>query len=221
MQNHEMEPTPTRPAFPVGTDSHIQGFQEPHEVTRLLDAWAGGDRGAFDRVIPLVLRELHQLAASFMARQGPGHTLQPTALVHEAWLRLVGRRPMPWESRTQFFAYMATTMRRLLVNHARDRTVAKRAGGAVRVDFEVALAVPERGSPGRATDGPAEVDLLDLDAALAGLAAVDARQARIVELRYFGGLTVEETGGTLGISSRTVKREWRSARLWLLRTLAG
>jgi RNA polymerase sigma factor (TIGR02999 family) len=184
----------------------------PPQVTALLDAWGHGDPGALERLTPLVIDDLRRLARSFMARQPPGHTLQPTALVNEAYLRLLGAREASWESRRHFFAYMATTMRRLLVNHARDRGVAKRGGTATHVALDEVFDQPA---------GARRVHLLDLDRALEGLAAVDPRQARIVELRYFGGLTVEETGEALGISARTVKREWRTARLWLLRALEG
>lgn len=197
-----------------------------HDVTRLLDAWSAGDSGALDEVMPLVIDDLRRLARSFMARQRPGHTLEPTALVHEAYLRIVGRRTLPWESRTQFFAYMAATMRRLLVNHARDAKVDKKGGGAVQVAFEKAFAVAVGGVPvawpgGGEAGQPSPVDLLDLDQALRGLSAVDPRQSRIVELRYFGGLTVEETARVLEISARTVKREWHTARLWLLHALGS
>ena len=178
-----------------------------HEVTQLLDAWSAGDPDALDQVMPLVIDDLRRLARAFMARQHPGHTLEPTALMHEAYLRLVGRRPQTWASRAQFFAYIATTMRRLLVNHARDGKTARRGGEVVQVSFDEAV------------EQPRGVDLLDLDEALRGLAEVDSRQCRIVELRYFGGLSVEETAQILGISARTVKREWHTARLWLLRSL--
>ncbi len=184
------------------------------EVTRLLDAWSAGDPEALERAMPLVIDELRLLARSYMARQRPGHTLQPTALVNEAYARLVGGRPASWESRRQFFAYVASTMRRILVNHARDRRAAKRGDDVTRVAFDEALDVPA-GAKGAAV----EVDLLDLDRALESLAAVDPRQGRIVELRYFGGLTVAETAGILEVSERTVKREWHTARLWLLKAL--
>jgi RNA polymerase sigma factor (TIGR02999 family) len=191
-----------------------------NEVTRLLDAWSAGDSAALDRLIPLVMDDLRRLARSYMARQNPVHTLEPTALVNEAYLRLVGRRTMPWQNRTQFFAYIATTMRRILVNHARDGKAAKKGGNATHVAFEEAFDLPainvSVGWPGGGNPG---TDLLDLDEALRDLSAVDPRQGRIVELRYFGGLTTEETAQTLNISTRTVKREWHTARLWLLRVL--
>ncbi len=195
-----------------------------HDVTRLLDAWSAGDADALDEVMPLVIDDLRRLARSFMARQRPGHTLEPTALVHEAYLRIVGRRTLPWENRSHFFAYMATTMRRLLVNHARGAKAAKNGGDAVQVAFEEAFdvsGVPVAWPGGGGAGQPSAVDLLDLDQALCGLAAVDPRQGRIVELRYFGGLTIEETARVLEISARTVKREWHTARLWLLHALGS
>ena len=189
----------------------------PHEVTRLLDAWSGGDPAALDHLIPLVVDDLRRLAGTFLARQRAGHTLQPTALVNEAYLRLAGRRTLSWSNRTHFFAYMATTMRRLLVNHARNRRAAKRGADEVCLSLNEAIDQPAS----HLDAGPEAVDLLALDQALEELAAVSPRQSRIVELRYFAGLTVEETGEVLAISSRTVKREWRMARLWLLRALQG
>lgn len=189
-------------------------MSSPSEVTELLDAWSDGDPEALDALIPLVIDDLRRMAAAFVARGGPGQTLQPTALVHEAYLRLVGRRTVHWESRVQFFAYMAKVMRRLLVDHARHRLTAKEGGGTPRVSFDEALDP----SPGEGSD---EVELLALHESLERLAAVDPRQGRIVELRYFGGLTIEETAQALRVSPRTVKREWRTARLWLLHELSG
>ena len=186
---------------------------DSRDVTHLLDAWSAGDPAALDRLIPLVIGDLRRLARSYMVRQRPGHTLQPTALIHEAYLRLVGRRTMSWRNRTQFFAYMASTMRRILINHARDHKAKKRGGQATCMSLDDVFGI--------AADSAAHavVDLLDLDCALRSLAAVDPRQGRIVELRYFGGLTIDETAKVLEVSSRTVKREWHSARLWLLRAL--
>lgn len=214
--------TPCAPRTAVDGAFHAAA---QNEVTHLLDAWSAGDTAALDRAMPLVMPDLRRLARSFMMRRNPGHTLEPTALVHEAYLRLVGHRPVPWANRRQFFAYMATTMRRILINHARDSKTAKKGGEATPAGFEEAFDVPVDSIPvvwpgGGARRSP-EVDLLDLDRALRGLAAFDPRQSRIVELRYFGGLTNEETARTLEISVRTVKREWHSARLWLLRALGG
>ncbi len=190
-----------------------RGAAEGQDVTRLLDAWQGGDPSAFERLAPLLIGDLRRIARSHMRPQAECHTLQPTALVNEAYLRLARRRGTGWESRSHFFAYMATTMRRLLVNHARDRRAGKRGGNATHVAFDESFDRPME-SVRRTAEST--VDLIDLDRALTGLSAVDARQARIVELRFFGGLTNVEVAEDLGVSTRTVKREWHSARLWLL-----
>ncbi len=187
-----------------------------NDVTHLLDAWSAGDSAALGQVMPLVIDDLRRLARSHMARQTPGHTLQPTALIHEAYLRLVGQRTLPWRNRTQFFAYVASTMRRILINHVRDREVEKRGGQATCVPLDDVFGIAEGGG-----SSSGALDLLDLDRALQSLAEVDSRQGRIVELRYFGGLTIDETAEVLGVSPRTVKREWHSARLWLLRALGA
>lgn len=200
----------------AGNEVRYVSTVDRQDVTQLLDAWAAGDPAALDRVIPLVSDDLRRLARSYMARQAPGHTLQPTALIHEAYLRLVGRRTLPWRNRTQFFAYVASTMRRILINHARDREAEKRGGQATCVAFDDVF-----GGPAAGGSEAGNVDLLDLDRALSSLTDVDPRQGRIVELRYFGGLTVDETAEVLGVSPRTVKREWHSARLWLLRALGS
>ncbi len=185
------------------------------EVTELLDAWSGGDPQALDRLLPLVIDDLRRMAAARMAHESPGHTLEPTALVNELYLQLIGKRSVEWHSRQQFFATMAQIMRRILVDHARHRKTAKQGGDARRVTFVKALDTPAPGSSGK------DLDLVALDDALERLARIDPRQARIVELRYFGGLTIEETAGALELSSMTIKREWRTARLWLLRELGG
>ncbi len=185
------------------------------EVTELLDAWSAGDAEALDRLLPLVVEDLRRMARARMAQERPGHTLEPTELVNELYLNLAGRRSVDWESRTQFFATVAQIMRRILVDHARYRKTAKMGGGARRVTLVKALDTPVPGS------SAGDVDLVALDQALERLAGVDSRQARIVELRYFGGLTIDETAHALEISSMTVKREWRTARLWLLRELGG
>lgn len=181
-------------------------------MTRLLGAWREGDRRAGDRLIPLVYRELRRLAARCMAAERADHTLEPTALVHEAYLRLAGgSRPPPWRDRRHFFAVSSRVMRRVLVDHARARRTAKRGGEAVRVPLADAR-LPAGG------DGYRErlADLLALDQALTRLAAIDPRKSRIVELRYFGGLTVEETAEVLSLSAPTVALESRMARAWLL-----
>jgi RNA polymerase sigma-70 factor (ECF subfamily) len=187
-----------------------------HEITVLLDAWSGGDPEAFEKLLPLVLDDLRRLAQGYLRRERPGHTLEPTALIHEVYLRLVGRRQVRWENRRQFFAGMAEIMRRILVDHARRKKSAKKGGDHDPTPFDEALDTDTLWGPAiRGID----VDLVALDDALTSLAAVDPRQARIVELRYFGGLTIAETARSLDISPMTVKREWHTARLWLLREL--
>lgn len=199
---------------PVPSPAPVR-ISQRDDITGLLDAWSEGDSAALEELTPLVEGELRRLARRYMASQAPGHTLQPTALVHEAYLRLLGRRGGHWQDREHFLAYMASAMRRLLINHARDRSAAKRGGTATHVAFDEALDHPVGGPE------PKQVDLLDLDRALSDLAALDPRPARVVELRYFGGLTVQETARVLDVSPRTVKREWHAARLWLLRALGG
>jgi RNA polymerase sigma factor (TIGR02999 family) len=171
-------------------------------VTALLQAWGAGDEEAGRRLVPLVYRDLRRRAAGLLRREAPGHTLQPTALVHEAYLRLVGY-PGPWRNRSQFFGVASNLMRRILVDHARRRRAAKR--NAIRVVFDEAVQpAAER-----------EVDLVRLDEALSELCALDARQGGVVELRYFGGLTLDEAAEVLGVSVATVKRAWTMARAWL------
>lgn len=184
--------------------------EPPSGVTALLLAWSAGDRGALDALLPAVYDDLHAQAARALRREAPGHTLATTDLVHEAYLRLVDQRRARWENRAQFLGVAAECMRRVLVDHARARLTAKRGGGARAVTLTDAAA-PE--------DGP--VDVLALDDALRRLAALDAQQARVVELRYFGGLNVDETAAALGVSPSTVKRDWAVARLWLRRELAA
>lgn len=179
------------------------------EITRLLDRWSGGDSAAFDRLMPLIFDELRGLARAQFARERRHHTLQPTALVHEVYLRLVDRRSVSWQSRAQFLNFAAAMMRRILVDHARIRKADKRGGDQPTVVFDEVLDLPADLRP----------DLVAVDEALLALAAFDSRQARIVELRFFGGLTVEEIALTLGVSTRTIHREWKIARLWLLREL--
>jgi RNA polymerase sigma factor (TIGR02999 family) len=182
-------------------------MEEPErEVTALLRDWSGGDRAALERLMPLVYQELRRLAASYLRVERPDHTLQPTALVHEAYLRLVDQRGVNWQNRAHFFGIAAQMMRRILVDHARRRQAAKRDATALRLEAN-------GGEAGR------DPELLALDQALCGLESLDARQARIVELRFFGGLTVEETAEVAGVSPATVKREWRTARAWLAREI--
>jgi RNA polymerase sigma factor (TIGR02999 family) len=177
----------------------------PGEVTQLLAQIHAGNREAEDRLIPLVYAELRRLAAHYLRGERHDHTLQPTALVHEAYLRLTRMQEIDWQSRSHFFATAATLMRRILVDHARAQRAEKREGFREAVSLDDALVV----SPSRS------VDLVALDEALEKLAKIDARRSRIVELRFFGGLSEEETAHVLGISARTVKRDWRVAKAWL------
>jgi RNA polymerase sigma factor (TIGR02999 family) len=179
-----------------------------HNVTRLLADWSQGDREALDRLMPLVYDELRRLADSYLRRERRDHTLQPTALVHEAFVRLVGQ-DLHLQNRAHFFGVAAQVMRCILVDHARARLTAKRGGEAQRLSLEEAIDAP----------APREVDLIALDDALTDLARFDPQQARIVELRYFGGLTIEEVAQVLDISPATVKREWHLARTWLHREI--
>jgi RNA polymerase sigma factor (TIGR02999 family) len=180
-------------------------------VTELLAAWHGGSETARDQLVPLVYRDLRRLARAHLARERSGHTLQPTALVHEVYLRLMGHGGMDWQGRTHFFALAATTMRRLLVSYARKERAAKRGGGGTAVTL----------CEGHAMEKARDVDLLALDAALAALEKQDRRQCRVVELRFFGGLTIEETAVALGVSPATVKLDWSFARAWLFRELSS
>ena len=179
------------------------------EVTGLLHAWVRGDQDALNRLIPLVYDELHRLAHIYMTRERPGHSLQSSALVNEAYLRLVDAGHVEWKDRTHFFAISASVMRRILVDFARAHGSRKRWGNAHQVAFEEGRIA----SPGR------NRDLIALDDALQALAAIDPREARVVELRFFGGLSAEETAEVLKISSKTVLREWEHAKVWLQREL--
>lgn len=181
----------------------------PSDVTRLLLAWRGGDRAALERLVPLVYAELRRQAHRQMRRERPGHTLQTTALVNETYLRLVDSKRVRWQNRAHFFAVCAQLMRRILIDHARARRSLKRGGDAVHVALDD---TPVGSSPPHA-------DLLALDEALTRLAAMDMRKSRVVELRYFAGLSVEETAEALDLSPDTVMRDWKMAKLWLLREL--
>jgi RNA polymerase sigma factor (TIGR02999 family) len=181
------------------------------QVTVLLQAWTAGDQGARDQLIPLVYRELHALAHHYMAGEPPDATLQTTALVNELYVRLVDVRRIGWTGRTHFFAVCARLMRRVLVDVARSRKAAKRGGHAVHVPMDEHQ-IPSPEPP---------VDILALDDALDRLAAFDARKSRVVELRFFGGLDVEETAAALDVSPQTVQRDWRLAKIWLYRELSG
>ena len=184
---------------------------QPAEVTELLRRWSGGDVAARESLVPLVYDELRRLARYYLASQRSGHTLQSTAIVHEAYLRLAGRDNVHWENRSHFFAVAAQLMRRILVDHARKRNAAKRGGA------QLTLLVDEAVEP----SSQRELDLVALDDALKALAELDARQSRIVELRFFGGLSIEDTSRLLEISPATVKREWSTARAWLYEEISG
>jgi RNA polymerase sigma factor (TIGR02999 family) len=179
------------------------------EITQLLLAWSQGDRSALDQLIPLVYEELRRLAKHYMAQERAGHTLQTTALVNEAYLRLIDASQVRWQNRAHFFAVSAQLMRRILVDFARSHHQLKRGGEARRVSLNEALEV----SAGQ------EADLVALDEALSALAALDRRQSQVVELRFFGGLSVEETAEVLKVSATTVRRDWTLARAWLHREL--
>jgi RNA polymerase sigma-70 factor, ECF subfamily len=181
----------------------------PQEMTRLLAAWSDGDRAALEQLFPLVEAELHRLARRYMSRERPDHTLQTTALVNEAYLRLVDQRDVRWQNRAHFFGIAARIMRRILIDHARSHRYAKRGGGAQKVELEEAAVM----TVARASE------LVALDEALEALSRVDERKGKIVELRYFGGLTVEEAAEVLGVSPDTVTREWRRAKAFLRREL--
>ncbi len=176
-------------------------------VTELLLRWGGGDRKALDELLPLVYDELRRLARRYLRRERPGHTLQPTALVNEAYLKLIDQREISWQNRAHFFGVAARLMREILVDHARSHMAAKRGGGEQRMTLDEGVASPAAIKP--------NIDLLRLDDALQVLAKLDPQQCRIVELRYFGGLTIEETAEVLVLSPATIKREWQLARAWL------
>ena len=183
----------------------------PQDITQLLVDCRQGNRQALDELMPLVYNELRAVARRYLARERPGHTLQSTALVNEAYLKLLGQRDVQWQNRAHFFGVAAQLMRRLLVDHARRRSRAKRGSGGTRITLTEGLAVAAE----------VDVDAIALDDALTSLERLDARKGRIVELRFFGGLTVEETAEVLGTSAATVKREWQFAKAWLSRQMKG
>lgn len=183
----------------------------PEAVTQLLLEWSKGNERALDQLMPLVYAELHRLASTYLSRERSDHTLQPTALVNEAYLRLIDQTSVAWQNRSQFFGIAAQMMRRILVNHARDRHADKRGGPDIlRVSLDDAISFLEE----------RDVNLVSLDEALTRLEEMDQRQSQIVELRFFGGLTIEEVAAQLHTSPATVKREWSTAKLWLLRELS-
>jgi len=177
----------------------------PHEVTQLLQDWSGGDQAAADKLMPLVYEELRRLAHQYMRREKPGHTLQTSALVNEAYVRLVDQSKIQWEGRAHFFGIAARLMRQILVDQARRKNFAKRGGGAIQVSLDSANAVAHEQS----------ANVMALDEALKTLEQTDPRKGRIVELRFFGGMSIEETAEALKVSPGTVMREWTFARAWL------
>ena len=182
-----------------------------HEITQLLDKWSSGNQSALDELYPLVYDELHRLASRYMSRERKGHTLQTTALINEAYVRLVDQRNVHWANRSHFFAISAQIMRRILIDHARSHAYAKRGGGQQKVSLdETATLQVARAAA-----------LISLDDALQSLAEIDQRRSQVVELRYFGGLSNEEIAQALGISPNTVTRDWNMARAWLYQQLAG
>jgi RNA polymerase sigma factor (TIGR02999 family) len=189
---------------------------EPAEITRLLKAWGRGDSAALDSLTPLVYQQLHRIARGYMRSERPGHTLQATALVNEAFLRLVDTRDLNWTDRAHFFSLCARVMRRILVDASRSRAAIKRGGQAERAEHSTAINLDEL--PSSRTEMSAQV--CALDEALNTLARIDPRRAQVVELRFFGGLSVEETGQVLQISPQTVMRDWKLARAWLAREIS-
>jgi RNA polymerase sigma-70 factor, ECF subfamily len=183
----------------------------PIEVTSLLVAWGNGDKQAMEQLMPLVYEELRRLASRHLGRERAGHTLQTTALVHEAYLRLVDQREADWQNRAHFFAVAAQMMRRILVDYARARRFAKRGGGARQVSLDEALVISDERA----------AEVVALDEALIALAEFDERKSNMVELRFFGGLSIEETAEVMGISPGTVMRDWTLAKAWLQREIGG
>jgi RNA polymerase sigma factor (TIGR02999 family) len=182
----------------------------PNDVTQLLVAWGNGDQAARDQLMPLVYTELHRLAHRHIKKERPGHTLQTSALVNEAFLRLVDQRDVHWQSRAHFFGIAAQMMRRILVDYARSRRFAKRGGAARQVSLDEELLVTKQRNE----------DVVGLDDALTELATVDERKSKVVELKFFGGLSIEETAEVLGVSSGTVMRDWTLAKAWLRRAMS-
>lgn len=191
----------------LNREDHLTGSSD---VTTLLGQWSDGDTAALDRLLPLIYADLRQLAASYLRREAPGHTLQSTALVHEAFLRLVDQRNTHWRNRAHFFGIAASMIRRILVDHARQQKAEKRGGNAVHLELDEAMAVADKKA----------FDIVALDDALARLAELDERQSELIELRFFGGLSIEETAEVMKLSPATVKREWTVARAWLYRELS-
>lgn len=184
------------------------------EITQLLQAWNGGDPSALGDLLPLIVQDLRKMAAFHLARENPGHTLQATALVNEVYLKLAKRQSVDWQDRDHFFATLGTLMRRILVDHARHKRTAKKGGGSAHVSFEEVL------GNGTLSDVDAQAEsIIAVDLALKSLATLDPRMVKVVELRFFAGLTIDETADALDISPMSVKRDWRGARLWLIKEL--
>jgi RNA polymerase sigma factor (TIGR02999 family) len=196
----------------TSSEAQAQG-ESPRDVTQLLVAWGNGNAAAGDELLAAVYAELHSQAARAMRREAVDHTLQPTALVHEAYLRLIDQRRVQWKNRAQFFGVAAQLMRRILVDHARGRDAAKRGGGVATITLEDVDAAADQASD--------VIDVLALHDAIERLAELDPDQARVIELRYFGGMSIEETAEVLEVSTATVKREWAVARAWLKRELGS
>jgi len=192
-------------------NGNVMATPESHEVTELLLAWSEGDQGALDRLMPLVYGELRRLAQSYMRRERPDHTLQTTALIHEAYIRLIDAKNARLENRAHFFAVASRLMRQILVDFARSRNYQKRGGGAHQVSLDESMVIGQ----------PRDEDLIALDEALDALAEFDERKSRVVEMRFFGGLTESETSEALKVSPETVRRDWRLAKSWLLLKLSG
>ncbi|HEV2351944.1 MAG TPA: sigma-70 family RNA polymerase sigma factor [Terriglobia bacterium] len=184
-------------------------WASPEQITQLLVKWSQGDQTALAELMPVVYSELRRLARSHLRRERPDHTLQSAALVHEAYLRLAEQKNAHWKSRAHFFAVAAQLMRRILVDHARGHHAVKRGAGAIKLSLDAAMELPKE----------LNLNLLRLDEALTSLSGLDPQQSRVVELRFFGGLSIRETAGVLGVSPTTVKREWTMARAWLYREL--
>jgi RNA polymerase sigma factor (TIGR02999 family) len=188
-----------------------QFLASTHQITQLLFRWREGDRQALDDLLPLVYNELHRLAGYYMRGERPSHTLQTSALVNEAYLRLAGTEDIRWQNRAHFFAIAAQVMRRILVDHARRRDKQKRGGAVQKVDFDEAMLVSEERA----------AEVVALDDALKSLAAIDPRKSQLVELRFFGGMSIDETAEVLQVSPGTIMRDWTLAKAWLLREITG
>ncbi len=203
-----MEPSREELNFPE-SDTPDEGVPSRNDITQWLAVCREGDTAALERLLPLVYDQLHQQAVRAFSRERPGHTLQPTALVNEVYLRLADQHAMKWQNRAQFFGIAAQMMRRILVSHARARHAAKRGGGETQITLEEGLAAtPQR-----------DVNLLALDEALQRLESIDAEKGRLVELRFFSGLSVQETAEVMGVSPRTIDRQWQTAKAWLNREI--